>query len=788
MLDDDCDGYTDNAVGLGNNTLQTTCDVLCAGTGTCRENVGRCKPGNETCSSGAWGACVGEIGPTAETCNNLDDNCDGYTDNAAGSNTPYSLTQSCDSACVSWNTAGHGTTCRGFPFGRCAAGTQTCSGSWGSCTNETGPTAEVCNNVDDDCDGYTDDAPGHGNNSLQQTVHPDCDSWTGSGKNTCIPATGQCRSASETCTSGNWGTTIAERGPSTELCNNLDDDCDGVTDNKVGSTTGYSLTFTCDSICAGTAGCVQSAGQCHNGTSTCSSGGWGSCAGEIGPTAELCNNLDDNCDGYTDNAPGMGNNSLSQSCGSACTSWNANTATHPADPETACQQGVGQCSNGVQSCSGGLWGTSCVGETGPSVELCNGLDDDCDGFTDNNPNDFASNTLQRKMDPLCMAWTGTGKNTCQAGVGQCRSAVQTCSAPETWSATSSEIGPSTELCNGLDDDCDGFTDNTVGTSANGTLSATCDSMCAATSGCIADTGQCQSGSEACAIGTWGSCMNEIGPTAEVCNGLDDNCDGYTDNAPGGGNNSLTQPCSSACTSWDSDAGMHPGDPETNCRPGVGQCRNGTQSCSGTWGACAGETGPTAEVCNGLDDDCDGYTDNEAGDFQSYTLLTPCDWECSAWTGAGKNTCVAETGQCRGGTVSCTATVSSVIASSQGSPYFITTDAAGSVYWVDESGGEVVQQRSDFDLGEQPERAGRNRCRQRWKCLLDGQWIRARDGGDSRRDHQHTVVRGSESHLHHGGSIRKRVLDGSIERPGDRRNGGNRHDNLQRRNGALPDHG
>jgi len=40
---------------------------------------------------------------------------------------------------------------------------------------------------------------------------------------------------------GGWQTSTAEVGPSTETCNNKDDDCDGYTDNASGSTTNYSL-------------------------------------------------------------------------------------------------------------------------------------------------------------------------------------------------------------------------------------------------------------------------------------------------------------------------------------------------------------------------------------------------------------------------------------------------------------------------------------------------------------------------------------------------------------------
>jgi hypothetical protein len=48
------------------------------------ENVGTCRSGVQTCSaSQTWGACAGEVLPQVETCNGLDDDCDGLVDEGA---------------------------------------------------------------------------------------------------------------------------------------------------------------------------------------------------------------------------------------------------------------------------------------------------------------------------------------------------------------------------------------------------------------------------------------------------------------------------------------------------------------------------------------------------------------------------------------------------------------------------------------------------------------------------------------------------------------------------------
>ena len=71
------------------------------------------------------------------------------------------------------------------------------------------------------------------------------------------------------------------------------------------------------------------------------------------PSTEVCDNKDNNCDGQIDEG-------LSRSCGSD----------------------IGECKKGTETCSAGTWGT-CIGATGPTTEICDGLDNDCDGIADN---------------------------------------------------------------------------------------------------------------------------------------------------------------------------------------------------------------------------------------------------------------------------------------------------------------------------------------------------------------------------------------------------------------------
>jgi len=93
--------------------------------------------------------------------------------------------------------------------------------------------------------------------------------------------------------------------------------------------------------------------------------------------------------------------------------------------ETAC--GIGE-----ERCADGRW-VACDAPA-PEVEICNNLDDDCDGFID-----------EGLVEPCDGTACGPGTRTCVAGVwGEC-------DAPT----------PSPEVCNGRDDDCDGRVDEDV---------------------------------------------------------------------------------------------------------------------------------------------------------------------------------------------------------------------------------------------------------------------------------------------------------------------------------------
>ncbi|MEE2788216.1 MAG: MopE-related protein [Myxococcota bacterium] len=236
--------------------------------------------------------------PTDEVCDGGDNDCDGRTDEQ--------LIRSCYDGPN--NTQG---------VGRCQSGTQACDvGQWGDCANDVLPAAETCNDQDDDCDGRTDEnAAGVGEVCQTDRV------------GVCRPGTRRCVGGTLVC--------LSTTAPTSERCNQADDDCDGFTDEG-------------QQVC-GDGVCETTVALCRNGQSNL-------CVPTLPTGADtLCDGVDDDCDGRVDEAF--------------------------VPSETTC--GIGACRRtGALSCAGGVIVDSCEPGDPDDVDGCNGVDDDCDGRVD----------------------------------------------------------------------------------------------------------------------------------------------------------------------------------------------------------------------------------------------------------------------------------------------------------------------------------------------------------------------------------------------------------------------
>jgi cysteine-rich repeat protein len=399
------------------------------------------EPCDTTCASTGSRACAADCTwsttctPPAETCNGLDDDCDGFADNGFD--------------CVPGTAVDCLTGCGSAGSGTCTA----------SCRAPTGAdclsAGEVCNGVDDDCDTVADDGFACAAGALVACT-TSCGS-TGSG--TC----------SGTCTVPTGSACI----PPAEVCNALDDDCDTVTDD--GFTCIPGVTGPCPTTCG-------SAGS-HTCDAACA---WGDCI----PPAELCNGADDDCDTVADDGFACAQGTL-RSCSTTCGSTGEQLCTGSCawgscSPPIEVCNGVDDdcalgCDNGFPCCAGTRTNcTTTCGSTGtgtctatcaapaaasctPPAETCNAIDDDCNGSTDET---FA---CVRGATRSCTASCGT-------------TGAQSCGSACTWDACT----PPAEACNAIDDDCNGSTDETFACiqGTTGTCTTSCGStgsrLCSAT--------------------------------------------------------------------------------------------------------------------------------------------------------------------------------------------------------------------------------------------------------------------------------------------------------------------
>ena len=88
--DDNCNGVIDDDCNPPACTPGETRACYSGPEGT--QAVGTCRAGTQTCTGGFWGACAGQVAPTPEVCNGLDDDCSGAADDGTLCGSGYACT------------------------------------------------------------------------------------------------------------------------------------------------------------------------------------------------------------------------------------------------------------------------------------------------------------------------------------------------------------------------------------------------------------------------------------------------------------------------------------------------------------------------------------------------------------------------------------------------------------------------------------------------------------------------------------------------------------------------
>ncbi len=656
-LDNNCEGTIDEGLGKVSYYYDGDAD----GYGDPDTTIAACyTPPDHVSSAGDCDDSNDDINPGAdEVCDGVDNDCDGVidSDTAASLMTTWYQDSDADGYGDPGTTAAACTAPAGF-----VANDEDCDDGRAA----TSPAAaEVCDEVDNNCDGVVDNNPVDGDTwylDVDGDLYGDPD------------ATGTACSLTEGFTTDNsdCDDSNASINPTgAEECDDLDNDCDGVIDEgalttwyRDADTDGYgdegdTVTDACDAP----SGYVGVGGDCDDTDVT------------INPGAEeVCNGVDDNCNGDVDSDDAA----IDSSTG--VTWYQDSDEDGYGDPDNtteSCDQPDGYVLND-EDCNDGD-----IAISPAAVETCDEVDEDCDGVVDNNPVD--GDTYYEDLDGDLYGTEGSLTTACEAPEGY----VSAGSALYDCDDSNAEINPSAgEDCDDLDNDCDELVDEDVVTTwyfdqdgdGYGTPDYTYES-CESPSSYYVDQG--------------GDCDDTDGDihygAQEICNNQDDDCDGDIDDADGSvdlstgstfyadadgdgyGSESAGAATAVACAAPegfapntedcdDTDGGINPAAAEScdgedqdcdgDTDEGYDGDLDGVTSCEGDCNDGDADSYPGApEACDGRDNDCDSYTDEGPdGDGDGFTVCAgDCDDDNYSVHPGASEACDSEDDDCDGWT-------------------------------------------------------------------------------------------------------------------------------------------
>jgi Putative metal-binding motif len=505
--DDDCDGIKDEDVDLCSSTdncgkcggkcfsLHSTPVCVHTGTDPCGPANTQCQlkacdctgPGNcwwdldKSYATGCEYLCDLTHGGVEVCGDGLDNDCDGKIDEADDLSGDPAI----------------GVSCVGDPDGECGtqahAGTTQCIGNKVVCVGPSvlhqGEVPETCNGKDDDCNGNVDDNPKDAGGACGvSNLFP------------CTLGTQQCVSGALVC--------IGESDPQPEVCDGQDNDCDGQID-KTGNMPPANSVGACDVPPKPPTGATS---PCKAGGKACL-GGTVQCVGSVLPTAthDTCG-VDANCDGQLSNQPDLQTDI--HNCG-ACGNDCLDGAVHA---NWSCAAGVCQ----FQGCQTGYVDNdndkkceyACTFIS--AQESCNGLDDNCNGQTD-------EGVIAPSPTQVCGVSPSASSAECTSGVTvACQGGSWKCTFPA--GVCNPTCSSAAEVCDALDNNCNGLLNENV---ANyGKPCASDDGKPAPGDGACRTTGTivCNgSSSVKCS-----AVKNNAAAGAELCDGVDNDCDGLVD--------------------------------------------------------------------------------------------------------------------------------------------------------------------------------------------------------------------------------------------------------------------